>query len=304
MSKTKIEWAGKVWNPSVGCSKISDGCRECYAEKMANRLTGILGKVGTGENLESWAAYSYVITKGKWNGRTAFIKPALFKPYHWKNPSMIFVCSMSDLFHENTPFERIYRVFEVIRTERRHIFMVLTKRPERMAEFIEWYGEQPMDVCLGAKVNSVVNGWPFENLWIGVTAENQAMADKRIPLLMRIPASRRFLSIEPMLGQIDITNKGIKNGYSVPTAYTDSGIGVEWTDPGDKFIGVNWVICGAESGEMVSRRDMDMEWAISLKNQCVEAGVPFFFKQAYINGKRVSMPKLDGEIWDQIPKIQ
>jgi protein gp37 len=276
MSKTKIPWAERVWNPTAGCKKISTGCRNCYAEKMSNRLAGMPQQSNK---------YGNVITKGKWNGSSCFDPESLKKPYEWKGGRTIFVCSMSDLFYEKNFFAEIYRVFEVIRTERQHRFLVLTKRPERMAEFINWYGEQPLAVCLGAKLNTVIGGWPFPNLWLGVTAENQKMANERIPILLDIPAAKRFVSIEPILEQIDLTNY----------LYTRYEMGGER----NMYNQLDWVICGAESGS--KRRPMDINWARLLKNQCTEAKVPFFFKQAYEGEKRIHMPLLDGVIYNQTP---
>jgi protein gp37 len=277
MSKTKIPWAEMVWNPISGCKKTSTGCQSCYAEKMANRLSGMPQQSNK---------YGNVITDGKWNGNSCFDPESLKQPYKWKEGRMIFVCSMSDLFYEINNFSEIYRIFEVIRTERRHRFLVLTKRPERMAEFIQWYGEQPLAVCLGAKINSVINGWPLPNLWLGVTAENQEMADKRIPILLDIPAAKRFVSIEPMLEEIYLENY----------LYTRFEMGGARNMHNE----LDWVLCGCESG--VNRRPMDINWVRLLKNQCTEADVPFFFKQAYKGGKRIHMPQLDGQVYNQFPE--
>lgn len=211
--------------------------------------------------------YNLVIgTDNKWNGKTAFVEPMLTKPLHWKKPRMIFVCSMGDLFHESVPFEWITRVFKIIERCPQHIFQVLTKRPERMQEFI------------GPSIDHL------PNVWLGVTAENQEMADKRIPILLKIPAAKRFVSVEPLLGAIDL-----RFGDNMEE-YEDSD--VAWLpcerggqrhqhfmyDPACQR-GLDWVICGAESGP--GRRKCEWAWPESIVQQCKEADVPCFVKQIH-----------------------
>lgn len=245
----KIQWlnlpgyTGETWNPIIGCSKISDGCKNCYAERMANRLA---------HNPKTKADYAEVITDGKWNGKTNLSAIRLFKARKWRNPRVVFVCSMSDLFHESTSFEHINAVFSTMAEwEGKHIFIVLTKRPELMVEFYKWKGDQHN-----------IPWRPSNNVWIGVTAENQTQAMIRIPYLISIPAAVKFVSVEPMLSQVDLDDTlqytlkhhagGLKNCLS-------------------------WVICGGESGH--NARPVHPDWVRSLKDQCQAAGVPFFFKQ-------------------------
>jgi len=273
MTEHKIGWLNmpgykpETWNPIVGCSKVSPGCDNCYAERMANRLTYALGGVGTGKNQDAWIAYSDVISKGKWNGKTALIKSQLTKPSGWKTPRMIFVCSMSDLFHESVPFEWLLKVFIRIQENPQHLFIVLTKRPEIMAEKIKrFYNVSP---------NILSDYASLPNLWIGVTAENQEQANKRIPILLQIPAAKRFVSIEPMLGPIDFYDIVINTEfYHTLKGFGDISGGDFGLVNGPKL---DWVICGGESGNKA--RPMHPDWVRSLRDQCKAAGTPFFFKQ-------------------------
>lgn len=264
----KISWLNmpgfipETWNPIIGCSKVSPGCDNCYAEKMAIRLAHMPG------NIE----YSHVIRSNpsKWNGKTAMVENALFKPQLWKKPRMIFVCSMGDLFHESVPFEWIERVYDMMYSNKQHIFIVLTKRPERAYQFWQWLlnkvaGVSIQDVCSTSK----------DNIWMGVTAENQEQANKRISILLQIPASKRYVSIEPMLGPIDFYDINI-NGefYHALKGFGDISGGDFGKFNGPKL---DWVICGGESGPHA--RPMHPEWVKSVRDQCKDAGTPFFFKQ-------------------------
>jgi protein gp37 len=293
MKKHKISWLNipgyipQTWNPIVGCSKISDGCRNCYAERMAARLASM-----TSDHLK----YDEVINcRDSWNGETLLVESALQKPLGWKKPRSIFVNSMGDLFHENTPDEWIDRVFAVMALCPQHLFIVLTKRADRMAGWFSDIGSEQMECVnfpairhpfarLGKSSNLVEklylshpNGpapWPLPNVWLGVTAENQAAADERIPHLLRTPAAVRFVSCEPMIGAV------IFSTMSMPPEMTPLGPmpgqynALQHTWKGRKL---DWVICGGESGP--GARPMNPEWAMCLSLQCSNAGVPFFFKQ-------------------------
>ena len=256
MSKTKIEWATEVWNPVTGCTPISEGCQNCYAKRMAQRLKG---RFGYPED-EPF--------------RVTFHFDRLSQPRHWKNPRRIFVCSMGDLFHDNVKFYSYRDIVFQLYSNKRHTFFLLTKRPDRMKEII----------------NSVFryyypSDWPFPNVYLGVSCENQARADERIPILLQIPAAKRFVSIEPMLGPVDFSH------------LPESGAELDL------------VIAGCESGP--NRRQAKTQGFRDLKNQCVDAGVPFFLKQMeepFMFGyqqkrKVVKMPLLDGRIWNQMPKL-
>ncbi len=228
-----IEWTEATWNPVTGCTKISPGCKFCYAERMANRLRAM----------------------GQTRYRNAFrltLQPdALNTPLRWKKPRVIFVNSMSDLFHKDVPFEYIERCFDVMNRASQHTFQVLTKRPERVAE-------------LGQELR-----WPA-NLWMGTSVEN---ADYlwRIDSLREVPAKVRFLSVEPLLGPI----------------------------PRLPLKGIHWVIVGGESGP--GARPMKAAWVRHLRDQCLAAEVPFFFKQWGGTNKKRAGRILDGRTWDQMP---
>jgi protein gp37 len=255
---TKIEWCknkdggqGKTWNPITGCTKISPGCQNCYAERMSKRLRGRCGY--DAEN-------PFKVT----------LRPnRLDEPMWWWKPSTVFVCSMGDLFHDDVPFDFIDRVFKRINGNPQHDFLILTKRPERMREYFARSMKFLCAVCQGTGCSYCLDhgyqNWemkPYSNVWLGVTAENQEMADKRIPILLQIPAAVRFVSVEPMLGPVDI----------------DSYLIVGTDHPGSIMRkGIDWVICGGETGPKA--RPMHPDWTRSLRNQCQEAGVPFFFKQ-------------------------
>lgn len=252
---SKIEWTEQTWNPIIGCSKVSPGCANCYAEKMAFRQ----------KYMRPQSEYSQVTTRRKWNGKTAFVESQLDKPLKRQKPTTYFACSMGDLFHESVPFEWVDKVFAVMALCPQHTFQVLTKRPARMAYYLSCYYPHDSSTLIGIraqihKINPKAYThskfpWPLPNVWLGTTTENQAMADKRIPYLKKCPAAIRFLSVEPMLGPVSV-------------------------DPG-----IDWVICGCESGN--NARPMEPIWAMSLRDQCLSANVPFFMKQMQIGGKLV-----------------
>lgn len=262
---TKIEWVrnadksqGKTWNPVTGCSAVSEGCRLCYARRMARRLAGRYG----------YPEYPHHFD--------VTLRPdRLDIPLRRKKPTTYFICSMSDLFHEDVPFEFIGRVFATTIAADRHTFQILTKRPERMLSFISWF-----------QAKTALYLRMFRHIWLGVSCENQATADERIPLLLQTPAAVRFVSCEPLLGPIDLGN---------PNWY--------WPDDGPEtgHDPLSWIICGSESGP--GARPMDEDWVRSLKNQCRAAGIPFFYKQAVINGKKVSCPELDGRQYREMPEV-
>ena len=264
---TKIEWTDATWNPVTGCTKISEGCANCYAARMAKRLQA-MGQ------------------KKYRNGFEVTCHPhALEEPLHWKKPRNIFVCSMSDLFHEAVPFEFVRRVFQIIDKCQQHTFQILTKRPERMLEFyntsidgISWH--LPRQAYT-----------PLSNLWLGVTAENQITADDRIPLLLlQCLAAVRFVSIEPMLGPMDLED------YLTPLGAETCSRGESHKNRTCDCIheGLDWVIAGAETGP--GARPMDPAWARYIRDQCQKAGVPFFYKKGS-DGSRL----LDGKEWNQKP---
>jgi protein gp37 len=250
MSKTKIAWATDVWNPTVGCTKLSAGCKNCYAERIFERFN-------TGQKFSEVRYYP----------------ERLDQPLHWKKPRRIFVDSMSDLFHEDVSSLFIDQVFETMHLAYWHTFMILTKRAERMYSYIsQRYLPNRLAV--------------LPNVWLGVTTEDQKTADGRIPFLLQTPAAVKFISVEPMLGSVSLA--GLDDDTYRP-----------WLDIHAWKAALDWVICGCESGP--GARSMDLDWARKLRDQCQAAGVPFFLKQAKIDGKLVKMPPIDGKIWDEIP---
>ncbi len=293
---TGIEWTDATWNPLWGCSRVSEGCRHCYAERTAARLEGA-------------EDYSGVVNRGgaepRWTGKVRLIEKHLLDPLKWKpviecsneHPKRglcpecrkrlrIFVNSMSDLFHENVPEEWIDRIFAVMALCPQHTFQVLTKRPERMRAYIQerarWTHDgrwnhfcveslTPMGISAKKRCEIRDSGgirWPLPNVWLGVSVENQATADERIPLLLQTPAVVRFISAEPLLGPVDLDSAREDGLHAL-------GCGDTRCECGDH--GIDWVICGGESGS--GARPMRPDWARSLRSQCAEAGVPFFFKR-------------------------
>jgi len=260
---TAIEWThrpgtiGETWNPVTGCSAVSEGCEHCYARRMAHRLAG---RCGYPE-----APHEFDVT---------LHGDRLEQPLHWKKPRTVFVVSMGDLFHKEVPFEYIAHVWANMYIAKKHAFIVLTKRPKRMLEFLSdcgnWEGWITHDGTppKGYGGTGIVVGnsdnWPLRNVWLGVTAENQRTADERIPILLEIPAPVHFVSVEPMLGPVNIA-KWLGYYYRTqPDGGYDAG-------------GLDWVIAGGESGP--GARPMHPDWVRGLRDQCQEAAVPFFFKQ-------------------------
>ena len=230
---TSIEWTEATWNPVRGCTKVSPGCKHCYAQTFAERWRGIPGHpYEQGFDLR-------------------LVPEKLEEPLSWTKPRRIFVNSMSDLFHERVPEEFIQRVFEVMEQATRHTFQILTKRAARVRE-------------LAPRLP-----WP-PNVWQGVSVET-ARYTSRIDDLQQVPAAVRFLSVEPLLGPI----------------------------PALPLDGISWVIVGGESGP--KHRPLDPAWVREIRDQCVDARVPFFFKQWGGRTPKAGGRVLDGEKWDQMP---
>jgi protein gp37 len=254
---TRIEWADESWNPVTGCTPVSEACEHCYALRMLGR------------NLPNHSGPA-----------PTFHPDRLHKPLHWRKPRRVFVCSMSDLFHEAFTDEQRDAVFVTMALAWRHTFMVLTKRPgrmhrymldgrERIAErrdatgrYIEaaWSKSQLLSAYArtGSQWEAFEKAWPLPNIWLGVTAENQQRADERIPILLDTPAAVRFVSLEPMLGPVDLSGHG-----SCHVGNVDAQL--------------DWVILGGQTGP--GARPMQPEWALDVYRQCKAAGVPFFFKK-------------------------
>lgn len=306
-SNTSIEWTDQTWNPVRGCSRVSEGCRNCYAEKVAHRFSGpgqpyegltVLGNSGV-----------------RWTGKIRLVPESLKDPLGWKKPRRVFVNSMSDLFHEDIPDEFIEQVFGVMALTPQHTYQILTKRPARAAD---WFGSKGglqtraenvaeaaahlggvvwdsrgitphlypphIDTTAGKIANRRAwPGWPLPNVWIGVSAEDQKTADARVPVLLTIPAALRFISHEPALGPIN---------WGKWVGRCDCGLsGSQYTDiNGLDYVGqehrigcpadrphVEWVIMGGESGPRA--RPFDLVWARIARGRSAESGVALFIKQ-------------------------
>jgi protein gp37 len=284
--KSKIEWTDATWNPVRGCTRVSEGCRNCYAERMAARGLPAMNSPTTGKPFAS-----YPIEHGKrsdsprWTGKVELIESQLELPLHWRKPRRIFVNSMSDLFHQSLHWMDRKRVFDTMQLADWHTYQILTKRGEIMRDFgsawVEQFGPMPQN-------------WRF-----GVSCEDQKTADERIPLLLQTPATVRFVSLEPLLEDTGVLD----------------------------LRGIHQVIVGGESGP--GARPMHPDWVRSITDQCLTAGVPFFFKQwgewspikpdgyvrlssricgwsfpsqmVYRVGKKAAGRELDGCTWEEEP---
>lgn len=253
MNKTTIEWTDYTWNPVTGCHKVSPGCKNCYAETLTNRFAKTWGVKSFRDVVMHEDRLSEPEkNKKKWAGKK------------------VFVCSMSDLFQEDVPFEFIAKVYSKMYAHPNTTFQILTKRPKRALEFYNFCYENI------SKLNLVFDKFfilllgkslifPPPNIWIGTSCENQETANDRISYLLKIPAIVRFLSCEPLLGAIDICQaiRVFQNPNIIHTTFF-----------GDK---IHWVISGGESGR--NARPMHPNWVRSLRDQCAATNVPFFFKQ-------------------------
>lgn len=258
--KTAIEWTDATWNPVTGCTKVSPGCDHCYAETLAERFRGTPG-------------HPYE------NGFDLTLRPErLTQPLRWTRPRRIFVNSMSDLFHDDIPDDFIAKVFAVMALAPQHTFQVLTKRHGRMRSLLN-HPDFKVWVALAAMEHDVVlsGPWPLPNVWLGVSVEDQQRADLRIPALLETSAAVRWLSMEPLLGPVDLTGINWRRGSITHLDVLNGRYGVPalWQQKTDKRI--DWVVVGGESGH--GARPMHPDWALSLRDQCVEAGVPYLFKQ-------------------------
>ncbi len=266
--RSTIEWTDATWNPVDGCDKVSPGCAHCYAEAWAHRGLG---------NFRDGRAFEDVRTH----------EDKLTLPLHWKRPRRVFVISMGDPFHEAVPDRFLDRVFAMMLIANWHRYQLLTKRHERMREYVS-APERPAliaralasflyrtrsEMALGLEISMGLTDrrlWPIPNLALIVSVENQRWADARIPALLETPAAVGGISAEPLLERIDLTP-------FMPPAWARRG-------------GLHWVIAGGESGH--GARPFDLAWARSLRDQCAAAGVPFFLKQ--LGGRPIDRGELRG----------
>ncbi len=346
MSESKISWTDTTWEIVLGCTRVSAGCQHCYAERLTHRFS---------QNPVFKNKYDGLIKIGTngpaWNGTVRVLHDELMKPLSWKKPRKVFVCSRSDLFHKDVPFDFIAAVFGVMAATPQHTYQILTKRPERMAEFFaqvknvalspaaqNWLRdsrrpEHAWEVLLCMEhfarktpagttfVENVSKSWPLANVWLGTSVEDQKAANERIPHLVKCPAVVRFVSVEPLLGEVNLLpwladieclradcdwqgfrNNNVDSGglrfdesevhegeddYFCPECGASEERGevgsTEHAAPFGKNSGrdnaplLDWVIVGGESG--ADARPMDMRWARTLRDQCRNAGVAFYFKQ-------------------------
>lgn len=262
---TGIEWTDRTWNPIRGCSRVSEGCRNCYAERQAARFVkpgqafhGFAKVVAPRDSLDRVGR-----RRNGWTGKVELIEHKLREPLSWRKPAKVFVNSMSDLFHEGLPDRDIDRILLVMEQAHRHTYQILTKRPEVMRGYMaERFGPA------GSRAPH-----PPPNVWLGVSAENQAAADERIPILLRTPAAVRFVSCEPLLGPISL-----QPWFGVCDHNCEAEIpGRHWSwCPADRPP-LNWVIVGGESGP--GARGCHLGWIRSIVNDCRTADLPVFVKQ-------------------------
>ena len=251
-------WWDRAWTLVEGCSPVSEGCANCWAESMSHRFNPGL------HTLE---------TSGCWNDKITTMTSRLGLPLTVKKPTVWAI--WNDLFHPDVPVDFIESVWRVMADCPQHIFMILSKRPRKMAMFIEWLNKEPPP-----------------NVWLGVTSENQERADERIPILLATSAAKHFVSIEPMLGPVDLRTITALDG--------DGPDGqLYWIG---QDAGIDWVIAGCESGPYA--RPAATQWFRDLRDQCVAADVPFFLKQMHVNGKLFHMSLLDRRIWSEIPEVK
>lgn len=257
---SKIEWTDKTINPAVGCSPVSAACDHCYAARMATRLAG---------NPKAAQRYVGVVRDGAWTGQVNLFPEVMKQSLRRKVPTRFFVGSMTDLFHPSVPLHFLDKVFAYMCLAPQHTFQILTKRPGRMREYLlgmfmtaGWKRRLQMQLPPELQRSQEWRDCrsPLGNVWLGVTVEDQATADARIPELLKTPAAVRFISVEPMLGPVDL---------SAVRYCADPVLGMKW--------GLDWVICGGETGP--GARPMHPDWARLLRDQCAASGVPFFFKQ-------------------------
>lgn len=271
---SKIEWTDETWNPTTGCTKVSTGCANCYAERMAKRQRGRNGYPADDPF------------------RLTLRTDRLEDPFRWQAPRRVFVNSMSDLFHDQVSYEFIDRVFAVMALCGRHTFQVLTKRPARMLTYLEsrsasadyWKQAVPAGRSLewesDGQLFSLVS-FPLPNVWLGVSAENQKTLDERVPLLLSTPAAIRFVSAEPLLGPLDLRARP-KSDLCIRCG--EGPAGRHDHPDGYRTRGLDWIIVGAESGP--GRRACAIEWVRAIIDTCDRAGVAVFVKQIQVGDRR------------------
>lgn len=293
---TGIEWCDATWNPISGCTKVSSGCKFCFAERMFPRVYGrdVVEKRYVQDVPRTWPTDSPLKTEVMESRPRKFTdvrlhEDRLDQPLRWKRPRKVFVNSMSDLFHPYVPYEFIDRVFNVMALAEQHIFQILTKRPERMAKYMRnkpgaWECSAPGMAFFAKEKHDPATGvtrrafcakkWPLPNVWLGTSAEDQQTFNERVSHLVRTPAAVRFVSLEPLLGPIQMRlatpcDRNCQEYQDAECPGTSGNCVMRHT--------LDWVIVGGESGPKA--RPMHPDWVRSLRDQCKGAGVPIFIKQ-------------------------
>jgi protein gp37 len=305
---TSIEWTDETWNPIVGCSRVSKGCEHCYAERVAHR-----GMSPQHRGLTVLGAHG-----PRWTGEVRLVEDRLAAPLSWRKPRRVFVNSMSDLFHDGLTNEQVAAVFGVMAACPHLTFQVLTKRPQRFREWFAWIADEgealreqvgedppsgtpvPSACAMLATTDAVPGGilsrahfetatrqpWPLANVWLGVSVEDQATADERIPLLLDTPAARRWVSYEPAIGPVTFRDEWLSRTCALGhfTHRNDTGYRPGECAHEGQFVcgfplvgGLDWIVVGGESGP--GARPFDLAWARSAIAQCRSASVPCFVKQ-------------------------
>lgn len=275
--KSAIEWTDATWNPVTGCDRVSEGCDHCYAQTLAKRLKAMGNRRYQRDGDPKTSGPGFGVTL-HWD--------QLGLPLRWRQPRVVFVNSMSDLFHDDVPDDFIANTFLTMAVTPQHTYQVLTKRPGRMASLLRrWEGTPDCGELVG-----------LPNVWLGTSVENQKWANVRIPKLLRTPAAVRFLSCEPLLGPVDLEAVQVGKDGGFGALYCEDT--AEGCGPvGNATLG--WVIVGGESGP--NARPMDPDWARALRDQCVRADVPIFFKQWGGRTPKAGGRELDGRTWDEMP---
>ena len=323
---SKIEWCTATWNPVLGCTRVSPGCDSCYAIVQARMRAA-------NPNPKVAAAFAGLTEQTEarvdWTGKVNLLPERLGQPFGWKKPQLVFVNSLADLFHKNVPTAFIALVFAVMAGTPQHTYQVLTKQQGRMRALLNDpdFAGMVRDAMAplaeqrgGERIVEAIDAFalPLPNVWIGVSVEDQKRADLRIPALLNTPAAVRFLSCEPLLGPVSLTEE-----CELTLAAEERGV---LDKAGYPIDGLDWVICGGESGPHA--RPMHPDWARQLRDECQAAGVPFFFKQwgafRWVAGsrwdeatlcwvdhgiepqrvpKKLSGRRLEGRTWDEFPHV-
>lgn len=298
MGQSNIEWTDKSWNPLRGCTPVSEGCRNCFAKSIAHRFSG------PGQPFEG-----FTNERGDWSRKVVTVPAKLAEPLSWRKPAMVFVNSMSDLFHEDVSDEYIASVFGVMAASPHHTYQIVTKRPERMLEWLTRYQEAhaaawaaraellnagrpvPKSVVVLAEADGL-GAWPLPNVWLGVSVEDQATADERIPLLLQCPAAVRWVSYEPALGPVDFRpwlrgdddgcercdiEDGCRDCPAQKSVYRDGDYDLDRPETCiTEKVDLDWIVVGGESGS--AARPFDSKWLESLIAQC-QGRTALFVKQ-------------------------